>query len=124
MTWKKVAAQPVRSLKEIQEEEVSERGWRHLQRTRKSTAPAPAPLQVPKSLEKPVVLDPRSLEPLEKPRKTWGAIPQVKPQPLNLHPNRAPTVPAAVPVTPTVPAAPAVPAAHATKATSRCEERE
>lgn len=70
-----------------------------------------APAQAVKALEKPVVLDPRSLEPLAKPKKTWGAIPQVKPQPLNLHPKRV----AAVPVVPATPAVPAVPVA------SRCE---
>lgn len=65
-------------------------------------------MQAVKALEKPVVLDPRSLEPLAKPKKTWGAIPQVKPQPLNLHPKRVPATPAAS-------AMPAAPVA------SRCE---
>ena len=39
----------------------------------------------PLSFEKPVVLDIHTLEPVAKPKKTWGSIPQVKPQPLNLH---------------------------------------
>lgn len=58
-----------------------------------------APAVKPVSYEKPVVLDLRTLEPVSKPKKTWGSIPQVKPQPLNLHVKQ--TTPAKPKGTPT-----------------------
>lgn len=65
----------------------------------------------PVSFEKPVVLDLRTLEPVSKPKKTWGSIPQVKPQPLNLHAKQ--TTPAKPKGTPTNSrAAPAKPKAN------------
>ena len=53
-------------------------------------------MPTPTKLEKPVALDFQSLEPIQKPRKTWGPIPSAYPT-VNFPSQKTPALPNANP---------------------------